>query len=141
MYVCRKAIELDFSVAIYSVPNLLAQIRDTFESDSARSKMQLFNALTSVDFLHLDDLGAEMQTEWVIEQLYAIVNERYENELPISVTTNLDRYQLIDQVEARTVSRLTQICGEPLALFGKDKRIDPFDSMGDEPTVKRTIAD
>ena len=32
----------------------------------------------SVDLLHIDDLGAEKRTEWVLEQLYALVNERYE---------------------------------------------------------------
>ena len=31
-----------------------------------------------VDLLHLEDLGAEKQTDWVLEQLYSLINERYE---------------------------------------------------------------
>ena len=37
----------------------------------------------------LDDLGAEKQTEWVLEQLYSIVNERWQDERSIVVTTNV----------------------------------------------------
>ena len=45
--------------------------------------------LTAVDLLHIDDLGAENRTDWVLEQLYSIVNARYEDERAIVVTTNL----------------------------------------------------
>ncbi|MBJ7355505.1 MAG: ATP-binding protein, partial [Thermoleophilaceae bacterium] len=102
---------------------------------------QLFRKLTAVDLLHLDDLGAEQQTEWVLEQLYSIVNERYEDGKAITITTNLLGQELSDQIGERTVSRLIEICGDPLPLFGSDKRVDPFDSPADEPTVKRAIAD
>ena len=51
--------------------------------------MQLFRRLCAVDLLHLDDLGAERRTEWVLEQLYSIVNERWQDQRAIVVTTNL----------------------------------------------------
>ncbi len=43
------------------------------------SYLAFFERLTSVDLLHIDDLGAEKRTDWVLEQLYALVNERYED--------------------------------------------------------------
>ena len=45
--------------------------------------------LASVDLLHVDDLGAENRTDWALEQLYSIVNTRYEDERSTVVTTNL----------------------------------------------------
>jgi DNA replication protein DnaC len=60
----------------------------------------------------------------VLEQLYALVNERYEARRSIVVTTNLDQARLEDQIGPRTVSRLVEICGDPLPLFGQDRRYD-----------------
>jgi DNA replication protein DnaC len=58
----------------------------------------------------------------VLEQLYSIVNERYETGRSMVVTTNLDQAELEAQIGARTVSRLVEICGDPLPLFGDDQR-------------------
>ena len=112
------------SVAIYPVTRLLAEIKDTYDSQSGGSYMRLFRRLISVDLLHLDDLGAEKRTEWVLEQLYAIVNERWQDERSIVVTTNItDLDELREQVGARTVSRLLEICGDPLPIMGPDLRV------------------
>src|SRR5918997_4630556 len=100
------------SVAVYSVPTLLAEIKNTYDREAGDSYMSLFRKLCSVDLLHLDDLGAEKRTEWVLEQLYAIVNERWQDERSIVVTTNIvDLDELREQIGARTVSRLLEICG------------------------------
>jgi len=124
MLVSKAALEAGHSVAIYSVPRLLAEIKETFDRDSAGSYMQLFRRLVSVDLLHLDDLGAERPTEWVLEQLYSIVNERWQDQSSIIVTTNLPSPgELREQVGPRTVSRLVEICDDPLSLMGGDLRI------------------
>jgi DNA replication protein DnaC len=112
------------SVAVYPVTRLLAEIKDTYDSDSTGSYMGLFRRLCSVDLLHLDDLGAEKRTDWVLEQLYAIVNERWQDERSIVVTTNIvDLDDLREQIGARTVSRLLEICGDPLPIMGPDLRV------------------
>ena len=72
------------------MPHLLAEIRDTYDADPGeRSYMDFFRRLVAVDLLHLEDLGAEKQTDWVLEQLYSLVNQRYEEQRSIVVTTNL----------------------------------------------------
>jgi DNA replication protein DnaC len=124
MLASKSALDAGYSVAIYSVPKLLMEIRDTYDAGPGeRSYLDFFRRLVSVDILHLDDLGAEKQTEWVLEQLYSLVNERYEQERPVIVTTNLAFGELERQIGERTVSRLVEICGDPLPLFGEDKRI------------------
>ena len=124
MLVSCAALDAGRSVAIYSLPRLLAEIRKTFDEDADRSYLGLLERLTSVDLLHIDDVGAERTSEWVLEQLYAIVNARYEDERAMVITTNLDHAELRDQIGERTVSRLIEICGDPLPLYGHDRRMD-----------------
>lgn len=126
MLISKTALERGHSVAIYSMPKLLARIRRTYEAEpGGDSYSQFFERLTSVDLLHIDDLGAERQTDWVIEQLYSIVNERYEAQRSIMFTANAgDDPQLAveEQIGRRTFSRLVEMCGDPVFLFGKDRR-------------------
>jgi DNA replication protein DnaC len=121
MLVSRHALEGGHSVAIYSLPRLLAQIRTTFDDERSTSYVDLLDRLTSVDLLHIDDVGAEKTSPWVLEQLYAIVNARYEDERSIIITTNLEREELAEQINERTVSRLEEMC-EVLPLWGADAR-------------------
>jgi DNA replication protein DnaC len=124
MLVSKAALDDGLSVAIYSVPHLLAEIRDTYDADPGeRSYMDFFRRLVSVDLLHLEDLGAQKRTDWVLEQLYSLVNERYEERRSLIVTTNLDFGELEDQIGSRTVSRIVEMCGDPLYLYGEDRRI------------------
>jgi DNA replication protein DnaC len=123
MLVSKAAVEAERTVAIYSLPRLLARIRRTYDAEAGeQSYLGFFERLTSVDLLHIDDLGVEKRSDWVLEQLYAIVNERYEAQRSMVVTTNLDQAALEDQIGPRTVSRLVEICGDPLPLFGEDLR-------------------
>jgi DNA replication protein DnaC len=122
MLVSRTALEAGRSVAIYSLPKLLARIRRTYDAGTGeQSYAELFERLASVDLLHIDDLGAEKQTEWVLEQLYALVNERYEAQRSLVVTTNHDESELEEQIGARVVSRLAEMC-ETLPVFDEDRR-------------------
>jgi len=121
MLVSKTALEAGRSVAIYSLPRLLAEIRDTYEEGSRHSYTDLLDRLAEVDLLHVDDVGTEKTSPWVLEQLYAIVNARYEEQRSIILTTNLDREALAEQINPRTVSRLEEMC-EELPLFGADHR-------------------
>ena len=122
MLVSKAALEAGRSVAIYSLPRLLNQIRDTHRTE--RSHVELLDRLTAVDLLHVDDVGAERTTDWVLEELYSIVNGRYEDQRSMVITTNiLDREALCEQITERTVSRLTAMCDE-LPLLGHDHRMD-----------------
>src|SRR3954462_11680216 len=122
MLVSKAALDAGRSVAIYSMPRLLSDIKETYEESSQRSYMQLFERLTGVDLLHVDDLGAEKRTEWVLEQLYSIVNERWQEQRSMIVTTNLlDPDELRAQIGERTVSRMTEMCVQ-IPIMGRDRR-------------------
>jgi DNA replication protein DnaC len=122
MLVSKAALKAGRSVAIYSLPRLLNEIRDTHRFE--RSHVDLLDRLAAVDLLHIDDVGAERTTDWVLEELYSIVNARYEEGRSIVITTNiLDREALCEQISERTVSRLTEMCDE-LPVLGHDRRMD-----------------
>ena len=151
MLISKTAMANDRTVAIYSLPRLLALLRETFTDRSEVSLTALIDRLCAVDLLHIDDVGAEQPTPWVLEQLYTIVNTRYEDRRSIVVTTNLvteapvkvvdpqtgaptidpdtgrqlerhPDFALRAQIGDRTVSRLYEMCGTPLPLYGEDLR-------------------
>jgi DNA replication protein DnaC len=127
MLISKAALEAGKTVAIYSLPKLLARIRRTYDSEpGGDSYLSFFERLTSVDLLHIDDLGAEKRSDWVLEQLYALVNERYEAQRSILITTNLPHPELEEQIGSRTVSRLTQMCDE-VEVRGDDRRYGKYD--------------
>jgi DNA replication protein DnaC len=84
MLIGRKALDAGHSVAIYSLPRLINQMQSTYDTDSQESYSAVFERLCSVDLLILDDFGSKYRyTDWVADQLYAIVNERWQDEASI----------------------------------------------------------
>jgi DNA replication protein DnaC len=126
MIVSKAAIDAGRTVAIYSCPRLLSVIRESIDQParggSAGGVLDFLDRLASADLLHIDDLGAEHRTEWVLEQLYTIINSRYEDQRSTIVTSNLERDALAEQLGERIVSRLEGMCGEPLPFWGPDAR-------------------
>jgi DNA replication protein DnaC len=144
MLISKSVMEADRTVAIYSLPRLLAQLRDTYQDNARYSLAELIDRLSVVDLLHVDDVGAEQTSPWVLEQLYTIVNTRYEEGRAILLTTNLVTIDGDDALRAqigdRTVSRLYELCGEPKTMFGDDHRLESTYMLpeatpecGDEP--------
>ena len=74
--------------------------------------------------LIIDDLGIERNTEYALEQVYAVVDERYKAGLPLIITTNLTISQLRnpeDVAHARIYSRILEMC-TPVHVPGLDRR-------------------
>jgi DNA replication protein DnaC len=124
MLVSKAALAAGRTVAIYSLPRLLALIRESIEREEG--VVGFLERLSAVDLLHIDDVGAENRTDWALEQLYTIVNTRYEERRSIVLTTNLDHKALAEQVGERIVSRLVEMCGDTVVpLYGEDRRRRP----------------
>ncbi len=76
--------------------------------------------------LIIDDLGIERSTEYTLEQIYAVIDERYKARLPLIVTTNLTVFQMRnpqDLGHARIYSRILAMC-TPIHIAGSDLRVD-----------------
>ena len=177
MLIAKLALDAGRTAAVYPVPRLLSAIRQTYGEETGDTYAALLRRLTTVDLLVLDDLGVERQTEWVLEQLYVLVNERWQDQRSVIVTTNnstpeggdlrsdlraelaelrrarehggsadrladvvarlervVERFSQLDsgsdpvarlrtQVGERTVSRLIEICDDPIPIMGPDLRM------------------
>src|SRR5947209_13310479 len=113
------------TVAIYTAPQLLTEIRSSYEQGSAHSYASLMQRLRSVDLLHLEDLAVAKTNDWVLEQFYTVVNDRYQDRRSIMFTADVRApSDLGDHVGHRTFSRLMEICGDQIHMFGDDFRIE-----------------
>lgn len=98
--------------------NLLAELKNTYDIDNNISEMKIIKLYEKVDLLIIDDLGKEKPSEWGLEKLFTIINSRYENNLPVIITTNYDQNSLLDRLsingEIETaksiISRLYEMC-------------------------------
>lgn len=98
--------------------NLLAELKNTYDVYNNISEMKIIKLYEKVDLLIIDDLGKEKPSEWGLEKLFTIINSRYENNLPVIITTNYDQNSLIDRLsingEIETaksiISRLYEMC-------------------------------
>ncbi|CAA9480006.1 MAG: hypothetical protein AVDCRST_MAG38-1956 [uncultured Solirubrobacteraceae bacterium] len=135
MLISKAAMEAGRTVAIYSLPRLLAMMRETYDDSVEMSLNGLIDRLCSVELLHVDDVGAEQSSPWVLEQLYTIVNTRYEDGRAIVLTTNLEDVPLRAQIGDRTVSRLYELCGDPLPVYGPDRRMEAHIRMPEMPVA------
>jgi DNA replication protein DnaC len=125
MLISQHTLKAHRTVAIYTAPRLLAEIRNTYEDDSRQSYNQLMDRLRAVELLHIEDLAVARTNEWVLEQFYTVVNDRYQDERAIMFTADVDSPpDLAEHVGARTYSRLIEMCGDPIPMFGSDRRLE-----------------
>ncbi|MEM9596190.1 MAG: ATP-binding protein [Acidobacteriota bacterium] len=68
--------------------NLLHEIQSTFDHGSTDTKASILEPVIQAEILVLDELGAQKPTEWVMDNLYLIMNSRYTAGRPTIFTTN-----------------------------------------------------
>lgn len=112
------------SVCFVTAPGLLQEIRASFQKDSPNQEEKIVGDLSSVRLLVIDDLGAEKTSEWALQTLYVIINNRYESMLPTIFTSNLSLDELAEKLGSdRIPSRIAGMC-EIIELDGDDRRIE-----------------
>ncbi|MEI3387142.1 MAG: ATP-binding protein [Clostridia bacterium] len=116
--IANKLIENGTPVIYGTLINLLAELRNSYDIDKNISEMEIFKLYENVDLLIIDDLGKEKPSEWGLEKLFTIINSRYENNLPVIITTNYNQKSLMERLslngEIETaksiISRLYEMC-------------------------------
>ena len=126
--VARLAIDDGMSTIVTDTLDILASLKATFGTDE--SEDDVLSRLSRCKLLVIDDLGKEAPTDWVLSQVFRIVNDRYEQMRPVIVTTQFSRPELIERLAKNgdeetavaIVSRLFEMC-ELISLTGQDRRI------------------
>lgn len=113
-----------------NVGDVLRTIRSSFDRKDVTEE-ETIRQFTEPRVLVLDDLGKERPTEWALEQLFSIINTRYDAAKPIIVTTNYGGADLVrrltpkgetDDTTARAiVDRLREMC-VVIKLEGESQR-------------------
>ena len=115
--IANKLIENDKIVLMGRLTTLLDMIKETFK-DNTKSENELIELYSNVDMIIIDDLGTEKISNWALEKLYTIIENRNENRLPIIITTRFDKQGLIErfskcqdeQLVDAIISKLYQMC-------------------------------
>jgi len=98
-------------VQFISVVELVNQLKACFDKKGSEDISGLImDKLREVDLLILDDMGAEKSGDWVSEILFKIIDYRYNEELPLLVTTNCVPEELKKQIGSRNFDRLREMC-------------------------------
>jgi DNA replication protein DnaC len=128
-YVAQQAGAAGLSVLTRNTTDLLNELRDSYKPDAQPTTRQIIDAVTHVELLHLEDVAVPRPNDWVLEQLYTIVNRRYEHNKAIVFTSDtpfgekLNPAALADHIGERTYSRLMQMVGDPIVMTGMDYRL------------------
>ena len=116
----QELISRNVPVYFTSVTELIYQLETLPREDNAK----IFDKIDRAKFLIIDDLGAEGVTARIEALVYKLINDKYNNESPVIVTTNLkaDEEPATDAMK-RVFSRLRGTCIE-VTLEGRDRRIN-----------------
>ncbi|MFE7510131.1 DnaA ATPase domain-containing protein [Streptomyces sp. NPDC057540] len=93
--------------------------------DAGGTPRRLMRALQTADLLYIDDIAAARvsPTGWTQERLYEIFDERYINQLPVLITSDVQPGQISPIVGERVTSRAAEIFrGGVVHLGGADRR-------------------
>ena len=120
--IANALLDRDVPALMTNFPTILSRLSGTFGADRA----DFLASLGDYDLLIIDDLGAERNTEYAMEQMFSIVDSRYRSGKPLIVTTNLKLDELKhppDLAHARIYDRILERCA-PILFAGKNFRED-----------------
>lgn len=99
----------------------LSMVKDSFDNKSNTAWKSLLARLRSVRLLIIDDIHQEKWSDWVREQLFIIINHRYEQGLPTIITSNFSIEDIAERYNGQIASRLIETC-EIIEFTGDDRR-------------------
>lgn len=120
--VCNELIER-YCVQVYFVNlwDVADRVKKTFGKEKANLDGTLFEEMRKCELLVLDDIGVENVSDWLAEQIYLVINFRYENNKPIIATSNQSLEDLAKTHRPQICSRLQEMC-RVVQFTGDDRR-------------------
>jgi len=113
--IANALLDADVPVLMTNFPTVLARLCGMFGED----RTDFLASLGDYDLLIIDDLGAERNTDYAMEQIFSIIDSRYRSGKPLIVTTNLKLAELKhppDLAHARIYDRILERCASAYSL-------------------------
>ena len=89
-----QLMEQEYNVIFKTADDLLHDIKATFDEKGC-DEQKVLERFKNCGLLVIDDIGKEQATDWSTAQLYAIINDRYECQKPLIITTNFNETDLV----------------------------------------------
>ena len=132
--IAQEYLKAGKTVLFGDTPSLLEDLIQSYSKTSKISLEEKMESIMKADLLILDDLGTEKATEWSVTRLYLIINDRYNANKPLIVTSNYRSGELAEKMNkpkdaaegvtgSRIVSRLVEMC-KAVKIGGKDRRLN-----------------
>ena len=120
--IAKDLLDQGHTVLYATAPQLFKVVEDArFGRDTVDEPDEALEAVTDVDLLILDDLGAEFATVVTSAALFNIINQRLLTQKPTVISTNLSPVELEAQYSDRIVSRFLGYY-KMTKFFGSDIR-------------------
>lgn len=116
--IANHLIDQDIPVLMTSFPRIL---------NSGFDKTELVERINKTPLVIIDDLGAERQSEYALETVFYVIDERYKAKKPLIVTTNMHLSEIKKGAEgkdvayARIYDRILEMC-VPMCFNGDSIR-------------------
>ncbi len=105
--IANKMIEQNKIALMEKGSSIIDRIKESFNKGGL-SERQIIELYSNVDMLIIDDFGNEKLSKWALEKLYKIISNRYDNELPIVITTRYNKEQLIELLSTENDTKIAE---------------------------------
>lgn len=115
--IANRVIDRGFTALQTDIGSIVTLMESSFER-----RQRHLDRIMAYDLLIIDDLGAQRNTEYVLQHVYSIIDGRYRRGKPMVITTNLDvtdRAAVLRLGEgwARIFDRIIEVC-YPIKVSG-----------------------
>ncbi len=133
--IANALLEQKIPVLMTSFPKILNALGGLYSSE----RNEYLASLNRYTLLVIDDMGIERESQYTIETIYTVIDERYKSGKPFIITTNiqLDTLKNPQDVEhARIYDRIMERC-MPVFFGGKNYRSEL--GQGNRDTAKKVL--
>lgn len=118
--IANELLQKHVPTTITSFPRLLNLLQDS------NNRQWLLDCLGNYKLVVIDDLGAERETSYAAEQIFAVIDARGRAKLPTIITTNLTKQEMENQPSMqyrRIFDRVREMCPAVVLIDGQSRRI------------------
>ena len=129
----NKLVDLGHSVTMIHLPTFFSEIKEQINKAGTQT---MIDSVKSVDVLIMDDIGAESLSDWIRDEVLAIILEhRMKENLPTFFTSNFNMKELTqhlgqnkqgvrDSIRGERLMQRIQYLAKEMTLSGKNRRME-----------------